>query len=167
MRVVKVPLRTMSSIHYRRKPMTTSGTAGYGLGNLFSRLGRFIVPLAKSAVRAARPAAKRTLKQLGRQGLQAAAAAASDVITDGMPVKKAIKKNIQQVGPEMRKTALKGVKRAVRQVRQKKSIKRGGGKSFRSKPSKLRRRRTSKKKNKRKKKGIQKKRLPYKGIFSS
>ena len=115
MKLQKVPLRTTASIRYPYKP----------------RLGRFVTPLLRSAVKSARPIAKRTLKELGREGIKTAASAAGDALMKDISLKLAAKQNWQKSLPTMKKTALVGVKRAADKLTGTKSIKRKrGGESF-------------------------------------
>lgn len=147
-----MPLRTMRSIRYGQKP----GTIGLGLGSLFSRLGRYVTPLLRTAVRAARPAAKRTLKKLGQQGIQAATSTLMDSVVDNIPLKEAAKNNLQKTLPKMKKTTMAGVKRVAQQVSQGKTIKRAKAG-----------RQVTHSQSARGKRTVNKKSHPYKGIFSS
>ena len=132
---------------------------GYGFGSLFSRIGQFVKPLLKSAVAAARPAVKQTLKDLGKQGLQAAGSTAFDVLSGESP-KSAVKRNIRRAAPRAKKTLKAGMKRGASEVRQAIKAKQTG--------SGAKRRRKTVKKKKKKKSGRQtgRRRLPYGGIFS-
>ena len=93
MRTLKLPLR-----HHQ----------GYGLGKIFSKLGQVVRPLFKSAVHAARPLAKKTLKELGKAGIQTLNSTISDVVQKNVPLKMAAKKN-----------ARKGVVRAKNMLKRK------------------------------------------------
>ena len=106
MRIFKIPLRRV----YMR-----NGQRGYGLGGLFSRLGRYVTPLLKTAFHAARPIARRTLKELGKQGIQAAGQTALDVL-EGESPRRAAAKNLRRVAPKARSTLKRGassVRRAI------------------------------------------------------
>ena len=133
MRIFKVPLRRVYG---------QNGLRGYGLGGLFSRLGRYVTPLLKNAFRAARPIAKRTLKELGKQGIQAAGQTALDVLSGESP-KHAAAKNLRRAAPRAKGTLKAGMKRGVSSIRR--SINTGqSGTGIRAK----RRKRNRKKKKK-------------------
>ena len=104
MRTVKLPLRRT----YVHRNMN-----GHGLGGLFARLARMVTPLVKTAVRAAKPIAKQTLKELGKQGLHAASSTLTDVIEGGVPFREAVKKNAKKALPAATRTTLMGAKRAA------------------------------------------------------
>ena len=146
MRILKLPMR-----HVYRRPVT-----GHGIGSLFSSLGRFVKPLIRTAWSAAKPQARRTLKQLAKQGLEAATSTAMDVISGEKP-STALKQNVKRSMPRVKSTLKTGIKRGASAV--KKSIKgaqSGGAK--RRKVSGKKRKATAKKKKK-------KTRRPYRGIF--
>ena len=84
---------------------------GYGLGGLFSKLGRFVIPLLK-------PVAKSIGKQVVRSGTQLA-----DDILNGQNPKQAFKKNLKQGAKELFHQAIK--KPAKRANKRKKSNKSG------------------------------------------
>ena len=143
---------------------------GYGFGNIFSSIGRFVKPLLKSAVSAARPALKRTLKDLGKEGLKAAGSTAFDVLS-GEPPKKALKKNIRRAAGGAKKTLKAGMKRGASDIHQ--AIKRkqtGSGVKRRRRIVKKGKKKKSNRKTKRKtrktKHQTRRRRLPYGGIFS-
>ena len=98
MKTVHLPLRR---IHLQRN------LRGYGLGGLFSRLGTFLKPLLRTAASAAKPIAKQTLKELGKQGLNVATSTLTDVIEGRAPVKEAMKRNVKQ-GAKKAKSTLQG-----------------------------------------------------------
>ena len=104
MKTIQLPLRR---IHMQRN------MRGYGLGGLFSKLGVFIKPLLRTAVRAAKPIAKQTLKELGKQGLNVATSTLTDVISGQVPLKEAVKKNARQGAREAKATIKRGAKRAL------------------------------------------------------
>ena len=132
---------------------------GYGFGSLFSRIGRFVTPLLKSAVSAARPAVKQTLKDLGKQGLQAAGSTALDVLSGESP-KTAVKRNFQKTARGARKTLKAGMKRGASDIHQAIKAKQTGS------GAKRRRKTASKKKKKKSNHQTRRRRLPYGGIFS-
>ena len=103
MKTVQLPLRR-TYVHRNLR--------GHGLGGLFSRLARMVTPLVKTAVRAAKPIAKQTLKELGKQGLQVASSTLSDVLEDGVPFEEAIKRNARMGIGRARNTVTRGAKRA-------------------------------------------------------
>ena len=123
---------------------------GYGLGGIFSSLGRWVRPLLKTAVKAAKPLAKRTLKTLGKEGVKFAGNVIADSLQPNTSLKTALKRNVARTIPK----AKAGVKRAFSETTRK-SIKgqRGGSKFKRAKLSSVKR------------KGKKKKRKPYRGIF--
>lgn len=94
MKILRLPMR-------RTHPMR-----GRGLGGIFSRVLSFVKPLLKTAVTAAKPIAKQTLKKLGKTGLDVAASTAADIIEGGVPIKKAVKRNVRK-GIKKGKTTLK------------------------------------------------------------
>ena len=136
---------------------------GAGIGSLFAKLTTLVKPLLKTAIKTARPIAKRTLKKLGKEGLNVAASTMSDVFENNMSLKDAAQKNVKRGMTRAKKTAKRGAKRAFSAVGSEltKDIKRrkqsGGGKR-KKKP----RQTVLKKKKKRKTK---KRRKPYRGIF--
>ena len=103
MNILKLPLRR---VHARRN------LRGHGLGGLFARLGTLVKPLLKTAVQAAKPIAKQTLKELGKEGLSAASSTLSDVIK-GVPIKQAVKKNVKSSAQRAEAIAKQGGKRAL------------------------------------------------------
>ena len=107
MKTVHLPLRR---IHLQRN------LRGYGLGGLFSRLGTFLKPLLRTAASAAKPIAKQTLKELGKQGLNVATSTLTDVIEGRAPVKEAMKRNVKQGAKKAKSTLQGGVKRALTQA---------------------------------------------------
>ena len=145
----------------RQRPYVFRHHVGYGLGNLFSRIGQFVKPLLKTAIKVAKPAVKRTLKDLGKQGIQAASSTALDMLSGESP-RSAVKKNIQRATPRVKKTLKAGMKRGASQIRQaiketRKAQTGSGGRKRRKKTAK------SKKSSRRK---TRRQRLPYRGIFS-
>ena len=117
---------------------------GHGWGGLFSRLTSYVKPLLKSAVRAARPVARETLRELGEQGLNVATSTLSD-IAEGNNVKEALKRNVRRGATRAKSTLKTGVKRAAKQSisQVQKDIKRrkqtGKGKKKKTPPKKRRR----------------------------
>ena len=85
---------------------------GHGLGGLFARLATLVKPILKTAVRSAKPFVKQTLKQLGKQGIQAASSTISDVV-EGVPLKQAAKRNAVTSLQKVKQTVKKGAKRAA------------------------------------------------------
>lgn len=147
---------------------------GSGIGALFSKLTTLVKPLLKTAFRAAKPIATRTLKQLGKEGLNAIGGTASDVLLNNMSIQDAAKKNARSGLRRARKVAKTGAKRAfvsgVSEVR--KDIKRR--KQTGSGRKKRQRRRTTVKRKKRRQTSVKKKKRvkrrkrknkPYRGIF--
>ena len=134
--------------------------SGKGLGGLFARLSTYVRPLLKTALKAAKPLAKKTLKQLGKHGAEVASATLNDVVSNNMSLKEAAKKNVRQGMSKAKKTATRGVKKAVKasaknvmkDINRKKQI--GSG------PLKKRKKAFKKKASKKKKK-----KKPYRGIF--
>ena len=104
MRTIKLPLRR---IHMQRN------LRGYGLGGLFARIGTFLKPLLKTAVHAAKPIAKQTLKELGNQGLNVASSTLADVIAGDAPIKDTVKRNVKRGAKEAKNTMTRGAKRAL------------------------------------------------------
>ena len=136
---------------------------GAGIGSLFSKLTTLVKPLLKTAIRTAKPIAKRTLKKLGKEGLNVAASTMSDVLENNMSLKDAAQKNVKRGMTRAKKSAKRGVKRAFSAIGTEvaKDIKRrkqsGGGKGKKKKSRKT----VVKKKKRKTKKG----RKPYRGIF--
>ena len=96
----------MRRIHMQRN------LRGHGLGGLFARLATLVKPILKTAVRSAKPYVKQTLKQLGKQGIQAASSTISDVV-EGVPLKQAAKRNAVNGLQKAKQTVKKGAKRAA------------------------------------------------------
>ena len=103
MKILRLPMRR---IHMQRN------LRGHGLGGLFARLATLIKPILKTAVRSAKPYVKQTLKQLGKQGIQAASSTISDVV-EGVPLKQAAKRNAVTSLQKVKQTVKKGAKRAA------------------------------------------------------
>ena len=125
MRTIKLPLRRM---------FVPRNMRGHGLGGLFARLATMMRPLLQTAVRAAKPIAKQTLKELGRQGMEVVGSTLTDVIESGVPVKEAIKKNARGGVRQAAETVKRGAKRAATEIREeiKRQKQAGGGISKRS-----------------------------------
>ena len=87
---------------------------GKGLGGIFSRVISFVKPLLKSAVTAAKPIAKESLKQLGKTGLDVAASTAADIIEGGVPIKKAVRKNVRRGMKKGKATLKDGAKNVLK-----------------------------------------------------
>ena len=132
---------------------------GYGFGSLFSRIGQFVKPLLKSAVSAARPAVRQTLKDLGKQGIQAASSTALDVLSGESP-KTAAKRNFRKSARGAKKTLKAGMKRGASDIQQAIKAKQTGS------GAKRRRKTVKKKKKKSNQTRRRRRRLPYSGIFS-
>ena len=105
MRTLQLPLRRM----YTQRNMR-----GHGVGGLFARLARMVTPLVKTAVRAAKPIAKQTLKELGKQGLQVASSTLTDMVEGGIPMEEAMKKNARAGLAGAKETLKQGTKRALK-----------------------------------------------------
>ena len=103
MKILRLPMRR---IHMQRN------LRGHGLGGLFARLATLVKPILKTAVRSAKPYVKQTLKQLGKQGIQAASSTISDVV-EGVPLKQAAKRNAVTSLQKVKQTVKKGAKRAA------------------------------------------------------
>lgn len=103
MKILHLPMRR---IHMQRN------LRGHGLGGLFARLATLVKPILKTAVRSAKPYVKQTLKQLGKQGIQAASSTISDVV-EGVPLKQAAKRNAVNSLQKAKQTVTKGAKRAA------------------------------------------------------
>ena len=103
MKILRLPMRR---IHMQRN------LRGHGLGGLFARLVTLVKPILKTAVRSAKPFVKQTLKQLGKQGIQAASSTISDVV-EGVPLKQAAKRNAVTSLQKVKQTVKKGAKRAA------------------------------------------------------
>lgn len=146
MRILKLPMRRVHTL-----PPT-----GYGIGSLFSRLGAFVKPLLRSAIAAAKPQARRTLKQLAKQGLETATSTAFDVISGEKP-STALKQNVRKAAPKARSTVKAGIKRGASAVKSAIKAKQSG--------TGVKRRRVSSKKRQRSKKKKKSRRRPYRGIF--
>ena len=147
----------------RRRPFTAPRHhVGYGLGSLFSRIGQYVRPLLKSAITMAKPAVKQTLKDLGKQGIQAASSTALDVLSGESP-KSAVKRNIRRATPQVKRTLKTGMKRGASQIRQ--AIKATKKSQTGSGAGRKRRRKTAKSKKSSRRK-TRRRRLPYHGIFS-
>ena len=71
---------------------------GYGLGGLFSKLGRFIVPLLKPVA-----------KSIGKQVIRSGTRLAGDII-DGENPKQALKQNLKRGAKELFQEVAKGQK---------------------------------------------------------
>ena len=143
MKFIKIP--------YRRRHMK-----GKGLGGLFAKLSTFVKPLLKTAMRAAKPLAKKTLKEIGRHGMTASSTV-NDMLTNNMSLKEAAKKNVSQGLKNVKKTAARGAKRAVKASAREvmKDIKRkkqtGSGTVKKKKKGGMKKKKNSKR--------------PYRGIF--
>lgn len=146
MRILKLPMRRVSTL-----PKT-----GYGIGSLFSRLGTFVKPLLRTAFAAAKPAARRTLKQLAKQGLETATSTALDVISGEKP-STALKQNVRRAIPQAKSTVKAGMKRGSAAVKNAIKGKQSGSGAKRRKVSGKKRQASTKKKKSR--------RRPYRGIF--
>ena len=96
----------MRRIHMQRN------LRGHGLGGLFARLAILVKPILKTAVRSAKPFVKQTLKQIGKQGVQAASSTISDVV-EGVPLKQAAKRNAVTSLQKAKQMVKKGAKRAA------------------------------------------------------
>ena len=96
----------MRRIHMQRN------LRGHGLGGLFARLAILVKPILKTAVRSAKPYVKQTLKQIGKQGVQAASSTISDVV-EGVPLKQAAKRNAVTSLQKAKQMVKKGAKRAA------------------------------------------------------
>ena len=103
MKILRLPMRR---IHMQRN------LRGHGLGGLFARLATLVKPILKTAVRSAKPYVKQTLKQIGKQGVQAASSTISDVV-EGVPLKQAAKRNAVTSLQKVKQTVKKGAKRAA------------------------------------------------------
>ena len=103
MKILRLPMRR---IHMQRN------LRGHGLGGLFARLATLVKPILKTAVRSAKPFVKQTLKQLGKQGIQAASSTISDVV-EGVPLKQAAKRNAVTSLQKVKQMVKKGAKRAA------------------------------------------------------
>ena len=143
-----------------RRVYTHNSQRGYGLGGLFSRLGRFVTPILKNAFRAARPIARQTLKELGKQGVQVAGQTALDVLSGESP-KRAAAKNLRRAAPSAKRTLKAGVKRGASSVRRSINTAQSGAGIKRRKRS----RRKRKKKKALKKSRRKARRRPYQSIF--
>ena len=130
---------------------------GRGLGQILAKIGYFVKPLLRSAVKATKPIAKQVVKDLARQGIDATAATVGDLIAGENP-RQAIKKNAKIGLQKAKSTLATGSKRALSEsVRSGiKTIKRqkmqSGGRSRKKSVRKKAKKRPYKKK-------------PYKGIF--
>ena len=87
---------------------------GHGIGGIFSRIASFVKPLLRSAVTAAKPIAKQTLKKLGKTGLQVAASTLGDVVEGGIPLKQAVKQNVKRGVKRGKSTIKAGAKKALK-----------------------------------------------------
>ena len=103
MKILRLPMRR---IHMQRN------LRGHGLGGLFARLATLVKPILKTAVRSAKPYVKQTLKQIGKQGVQAASSTISDVV-EGVPLKQAAKRNAVTSLQKAKQMVKKGAKRAA------------------------------------------------------
>ena len=103
MKILRLPMRR---IHMQRN------LRGHGLGGLFARLATLVKPILITAVHSAKPFVKQTLKQLGKQGIQAASSTISDVV-EGVPLKQAAKRNAVTSLQKVKQTVKKGAKRAA------------------------------------------------------
>ena len=103
MKILRLPMRR---IHMQRN------LRGHGLGGLFARLVTLVKPILKTAVCSAKPFVKQTLKQLGKQGIQAASSTISDVV-EGVPLKQAAKRNAVTSLQKVKQTVKKGAKGAA------------------------------------------------------
>lgn len=134
MKFIKIP--------YRRRHMT-----GKGLGGLFAKLSTFVKPLLKTAMKAAKPLAKKTLKEMGRHGLSAASGTMNDMLTNNMSFKEAAKKNATQGLQNVKKTATHGAKQmakatargVMKDIKRKKQTESGSTKKKKKKNTKPRR----------------------------
>ena len=146
MRILKLPMRRVHTL-----PLT-----GYGIGSLFSCLGTFIKPLVRTALASAKPAARRTLKQLAKQGLETATSTALDVIAGEKP-SSALKQNVRRAAPKVKRVVKAGMKRGASAVRTAIKAKQSGAGTKRRRVSGRKRQASKKKKKSR--------RRPYRGIF--
>ena len=150
MRTIKVPLRH---------------TTGYGLGGIFSRIGQMVTPLFKSAARAVQPLAKNTLKQLGKQGLQAVGTTISDVVQNNIPVRKAIKKNAKAGVAKAKNTLKRSARQALLGESKNKAKRIKGEQTGQGFPFFSRKRKSRPLRKKPRKSKGKKRRYPYRGIF--
>ena len=100
---------------------------GSGIGGIFSKLLRFVTPIMKTAIKVSKPIAKRTLKELGQQGMTAAASTLGDVISGRETVKGAVRKNAKMAMKKATNTVGANAKQIYdstrKEMKQKKSIK--------------------------------------------
>ena len=122
---------------------------GSGIGGIFSKLLRFVTPIMKTAIKVGKPIAKRTLKELGKQGMTVAADTLGDVMAGRETVKGAVKKNAKRAMKKASKTVGANAKQIYDSTRNelkgKKSIKgvnmSGSGKKRKGRPKKRRNKR--------------------------
>lgn len=97
----------MNSIKFLDSPLRRR-MSGQGLGSIFSR---FVSPLFRSALKVAKPFAKKVGKQLLREGVGAATETLAD-IAEGVPPKQAMKnqarKRINKLASHTEKVLLSG-----------------------------------------------------------
>ena len=137
-------------------PSSRRHMKGGGIGNLFSKLTTFVRPLLKTAFRAAKPIAKKTIKQIGKEGVNAASNTFSDVLVNKMGVKEAATKNMKKSVDVAKKGMKRALSSAISEVGKDIKRKKQSGSGIKPKRKQL-------KQNKAKKKKI--KRKPYRGIF--
>ena len=160
-------------------PFRPRGQRGSGIGSLFARLGSFVKPLLRTALRSSKPIAKKLATQLAKEGLSTATSTVADVAS-GMPVKEAFKKNANEGITRVKGKIKAGVKRKLANLvdtgvkRIKRNRQKGRGRRVkRAKKRKLpsarkknsKRRRQRRRRQKRRRPPVKKGR-PYKGIFS-
>ena len=81
----------MTSMRTLQLPYRARRLEGKGIGGLFSRLGSFVRPLLKTAIKSTRPIAKQVAKQLATEGISATTSTAADMLS-GVAPKEAIRK---------------------------------------------------------------------------
>ena len=145
-----MPIRTLR-FPYRHR--------GQGIGSLLSKIGYFVKPLLRSAVKVTKPIAKQVAKDLANQGLQAATSTIGEIIS-GTDPKEAIRSNAKAGFKRAQSTVKAGTKRAlnetargtVKAIKRRRQTQTGGRKKQKKKVTKKGRKKTAKRK-------------PYKGIF--
>ena len=86
---------------------------GAGIGSVFAKLLTYARPIVRTALKAAAPQAKRTLKSLAKTGLSVAGNSMADAIGGDLSLKQAIAKNARQGMSEAGRTVKSGAKRML------------------------------------------------------
>ena len=104
----------MRVLQLRDRRPHTHMQKGAGIGSIFSKLLTYARPIVRTALKAAAPQAKRTLKSLAKTGLSVAGNSVADAIGGDISLKQAIAKNARQGASDAKRTVKQGTKRMLR-----------------------------------------------------